>query len=587
MDILNHFSEIVKSDSVEKSEINALIKQCSSEILFEMSPKKEAFEEVDCGAYSYHRIKKDYLLPIQNKCSFGIPTVLANEPKEAEKMKRKNKPKEEIYPEAFLCALDASAFRANIKLFLAEFICRWSVTCVKENENFNFFLSNSKGTPAYFKKIKWLVHDTCKYLDKTYKNCFFLTLTCNPALHSHNIITRYQEFAQEVNQFLRYMSREFGFKYVRFTESTFSCLPHVHILFYTNEDFTDIKERYNRKKRSNYICAGRIFSACQKWWGYGFFQLQKNIRGGTENYLTKYISKCAGGDLKALLKKERYTKEEIKMLLTILLPVISQTRQFSMSKGLKNLAQSECERETSEFSQKNESVVNQFVSLAAKESESRFARLRAYLIALCIKSPPSCLKSVAIASFGGFEKDFGSDFEELAQESPEQKQFIFNSMHCLTCGGCVLSQIMRNCLYNEPITPVKVDNSELLRLLLFEKWYLTFHRSNMGVGWAKNEGQQIRFLDSMANYIAKSCGGNISAETFKKILKTPHQLWLSELPSSVAVFFAGLIGEPKRDMQQKLDDFNAWELFDKTFNNFILTSSANGVIITENNNAGF
>lgn len=571
----------VNTDSLTDSQKNTLIFDIAQEIVYQESFVKENFiEGVSPEGYIIHKVKPIESVSKQNKCSHGIPFVLAQEPCANVSTKKHNRDKRELYPEAFESSGDTRLFLYDLRKTLARFCAQWGVTGVQINEMWKFFMSNAKGTPNYFKKMYWRIHDCCQNLDKEYSERFFLTVTANPARFSKDIIVRYKQFSDRIGEFSRYMSRAFDAKLVVAIESTASLLPHAHIIIYTNEKQTDIKERYKRRGKYSYICGGKMRDCISHWWDCGFCELVRNKRQSTENYLAKYISKATTQSLKELLKKEKWGKSDVKEVATILLPVLACIRQFRLPKEKSpsdNVARLE---RVKEFSTETVTSPAKKSTPQANDSQTEIARLRAYLIALSIKSPISCVKRIVMAQYRAFTADFGDNFDEINQKSDNEKAEIAKKCKKVDCGGCLISRIIENAIFGRDFNDYFTDNSQLFESWLFRDWLGFFNCAHNKWRWAKDSDEQDIYIIGALRRFAHSVGRDIDSYEVSTMLSTHNSLWVSLLKADMLQMGASLISMQIPNLQQTQDSFKVSDYFSATFRKFLLRLSTKGCMIS-------
>ena len=579
---ITSYTKNVNPKELTPQQIKQHIVEVAAEIYYLESPLKENFAETHSElGYDFHKVSLETPVTKQNKCAQNVPFVFADNPQPSKSIKRKNKDKAKLYPEAFENSSHIKLFKRVARLTLQRFVNQWGVAGAEKNGEWIFFVANAKGTKQYFTKQYWRFHDTCETLDKHYRFHYFDTVTCNPELFSSDLIIRYRQFSERIGKYCRYMSRSLKGKAVCVIESTASGLPHAHIIYYTNKEQKDIKERHKKGTKYNYIYGGKLKERSVKWWQSGFCELRKDEKGDTANYLSKYLSKVSETDLRNLLKKVHWSKTDWKMILTVLLPVLSCVRQFRLPQ-LKNLPkENQNESLRSEFLAEQKSSSDRVVSVVSESVADTTARLRAYLKALMIKSPIPCITNVVIAQYKAFTTDYGEDFDKINSKSVKEKEEIAKNCTPLTCGGCPYARLIKNILFDEPFYNEEVDNTELFESYLFGYWYGVYKKVGNGQKWATDKEEQEIFINFMKNKIAQKCGGAFAGGSIELMLNTHHSLWFSVLPKEILSFGVELLTFYKNDIQQKEDTLNLYEEYQSFFRKFMLHISASGVIITE------
>ena len=293
------YLKLVNPETTDKNIYNEALKAGASEFLYSISQSKDLFELYTSeNGFVYHRPKNETLSGIQSRCTFGVPAVLAKNPKAKKKEERKRKDKKLIYPEIFDYCVNGGSLKIILFAILKKFIKTWIYICSWIEGKYRAFLSNAKGTPAYCLKKYWAIHDFCKASDKYYIKKYFLTLTMAQRQYGTDLETAWKVFNEELAKFNKAFQKAFNGDYACAMEAHKSGFPHAHIVLYTNADIKDPSEMYDKFKKTVCLCSGEMFEWVNEHWKLGINVLKVNHRKNTCDYLAKYISKATQADLR-------------------------------------------------------------------------------------------------------------------------------------------------------------------------------------------------------------------------------------------------------------------------------------------------
>jgi hypothetical protein len=158
---------------------------------------------------------------------------------------------------------------------------------------------------------------------------YFFTMTYDVATHGEDAIEAYQKFAKEKNRLMKKISDNFNAEYISVTEATNKGYPHAHVILAFDQplDASDADQPNQTE-----LTSGRLYDYLKERVLSPVFNLQIASPDGLEYYLTKYIYKGFNTyDLQELEKKESLDPDERKALLTLSMPILSNTRQLSYS----------------------------------------------------------------------------------------------------------------------------------------------------------------------------------------------------------------------------------------------------------------
>lgn len=455
----------------EKRELSILI-----EIFKKIYPSEWYWGKYkDEDGNEYNSLRQSKMSELDTFCKFHIPRTYSEAPKENENVSKKRRSLEEKFGEAFEeYGKDASSFSWALKA-LKIWRSNLSAVAVNVDGAISFFESNAKGTKRYQQKMYWRVHDFCMAMDEMYKGAYFVTLTAGQELRSKGLFEAWKLFSKQIGRLTKKMRATFECEVCTVLEAHESGFPHAHMVVYLPEFIGDEKEHYSRRQKRKYVIRGTMRRFLDRNWKCGFADLQKNVRKGTANYLSKYIAKSADGSLKDLLKKKELTKAEKKMLLTILLPIMTGVRGFRFSQGkleyfstlnkFLRVRGDAPESVKKEMLGKKISEQVQILKKAREDGEPKteterflleqldfinsgeFEKLdenakRSYLIKLSTKLLFACEKRVRVTNYAQLDKKTEGDiFSETALSAP-QKEELWKSCAPLKCEGCIITHLL-------------------------------------------------------------------------------------------------------------------------------------------------
>lgn len=393
------------------------------------------------------RIELPYGDDYVRNCPMGVPKSLAPNNVAKEKKEIIRKAPQEKFPELHEELTKGEVSVRALKKALKQWIKKLFNICVKDGNIYHFFECNAKGTPRYNKRNYWQIHDFCAYLDQLGWRCYFITATCKYEKGKDSIIEKTQEFKKQLNNTLKQLRKKFPCAYVSVSEAFESGYPHAHIILYVKDFLEDDKRKYLPSKKYSVLVGGRLKETFDRNFTIGFTEIVRNTKEKSADYLCKYIDKSGMISLKELANKKKWTKTDRKTALTILVPIMSGTRQFSKSVSVPNekgeFVKYERIAEEKEIAKNNdEYILKQAISLSDKDL-LKWAGSASYLITLCNNLPDCLKKEVWMITNETLEKVSGATVKTIDKCSDEIKEKTMKSGHCLTCSGCIMSHFLR------------------------------------------------------------------------------------------------------------------------------------------------
>lgn len=440
---IQSYIKTVKPENLEKKDYNSFMLNSATEVLYSISPNKDCFElkESPLG-YTYHELKKEDAASLQNRCTQETTIDYATNPKPKKKEKRKRKDKKLLYKEVYDYCKYGGDLKKIIYNALQTTVNQWSYIFKKFDDKYRCFLSNSKGTPAYEKKFYWEIHDFCKNCDNFYSHKYFLTLTMSQKKYKTDLYTAWNIIQESLSDFLKAWQKKYKGDYACVLEAHKSGFPHIHIVLYTNRNIDDPKEEWDSFKKAVCLCSGEMFEWVNKHWKLGINVLKVNHGQNTCDYLGKYISKSSDQDIRELTLNDLNDDSVFKSVMTLLLPMIFEKRQFKLSQGRWNGERKRKKKGESEFSISNQVLTEKRALEEFLLKGSELEEFRTLLKSLCNKLPPTCYSPL-------FQKS-GLDFRKAKPITPEnvEKLPILRNIRFsesgkqLSCKGCIKTCVL-------------------------------------------------------------------------------------------------------------------------------------------------
>ena len=457
--------------TVKQTEVNNNFSIIALKRLFYLrNREKDSFEikKLNNGAVDY-QILKPLGDKITRNCPFSVPYSFAENPRLKEKRERKRLPPEQKYKELYASAEKGDIQNATLRRTLSLWVKKQGNVCIKNQNGYKFFESNAKGTSRYNKRNYWKIHDFCKEEDSLGKKAYFCTFTCTYTAKADNIVKKWQDFSDQLNNTLKIVSAKFGVEYVCVKEAFLSGFPHAHCIFYVKDFIKSDRQKYLRTKRYSVVSAGALKETLNKFFTIGYTELVRNTKKGTSNYLSKYISKNETTGLKKLMNKKNWTAADRKQVLTTFMPILANVRQFQKSEMITALNGAEYKvggsiSKNGADSVSGVDVVEKSLHLS-NEDFLKCGRNSDYLITLCNNLPKCIQNEVRTISNRTLWKFTSEQITAVNNESDEYKALIFKKSCPLTCSKCVYSKFLAQ-LLAESADPYRSAEKNLVDLCL-------------------------------------------------------------------------------------------------------------------------
>lgn len=454
-----------------KAEVNNNFSIIALKRLFYLrNREKDSFKikKLDNGVVDY-QILKPLGDKITRNCPFSVPYSFAENPRLKEKRERKRLPPEQKYKELYTAAESGDIQNPTLRRTLSLWVKKQGNVCIKNQNSYKFFESNAKGTSRYNKRNYWKIHDFCKEEDSLGKKAYFCTFTCTYAAKADNIVKKWQDFSDQLNNTLKIVSAKFGVEYVCVKEAFLTGFPHAHCIFYVKDFVKSDRQKYLRTKRYSVVSAGALKETLNKFFTIGYTELVRNTKKGTSNYLSKYISKNETTGLKKLMNKKNWTAADRKQVLTTFMPILANVRQFQKSEMITALNGAEYKvgcavAKNGADSDTDVDVIKKSLHLS-NEDFLKCGRTSDYLITLCNNLPKCIQNEVRTISNRTLWKFTSEQITSINAESDNYKAVIFKKSYPLTCSKCVYSKFLAQ-LLEESANPPQTAEKNLVDLCL-------------------------------------------------------------------------------------------------------------------------
>lgn len=431
------YANLVNRESLNKDELKEFDFAFLQELFYEDSPNKDLFElTLSKQGFWYHRTK---FIPKEEKqalCSFNVSPEIAVNPEVAETNTRPRIDKAILYPEFFQDECSRKLEKKALEVTLKRFVARWKLFFKNRNGITTSFWGMAKGTPSYNEFMRRRVIDTAQILANKSAQCLIATPTVRELADGKSRVQQWKIFAERLSKLEKGLKKRFDIKMIVAIESTKKLNPHAHIQMFLPTKFTDFKWRYSRSGKHKYICGGALREAINKLWGEEIVDLQECRPESVKWYVSKYCSKNMSLDCLKKSEKEDFSKDDVKEVATILLPVLAEIRQFRLPRLSKeekeslnkNNAIMSCSPKPASPYEKTTPTLTQLVTQPNGEA----------VVLDCMRnnSPLPCLAKFFEGSFSELKGIVGTDLDKWNEKPEEEKSKVLCKCECKSCNGC-------------------------------------------------------------------------------------------------------------------------------------------------------
>lgn len=407
------------------------------------------------------QLKNKIELSPQDRCSFGIRSTLAINPKQ----KKDRSQQLEIAYGEWQWVRDILETRnlseSELRKGLKQVKSKIKIFGVERENGLQPIESYTKGTARYDRKKAFEAMDFIKNHCDGKWELYFFTVTCATKIYKTRANAWKNYDKTHIKKPLENLRKHYGCEYVRALESFASGYPHAHcVLAFPKGTFPEWENMKNKQD----VKSGKIYNWIKNNLGSPIFNLQVAKGDNTKFYLTKYLTKYAKSNVLELInKKGRFSKSERKAVQELIYVKAFRKHTLEHCKdrsqaGLQVLAEKKAQNNLIKkaFEEKQKKMFN-----AASRETDRATRWRGLLTSLCINSPLKCNNVIRFMEISAFKNKFGFYPTAHAPLTKEQEK-IFNS-NCLSggCSGCFYSELIKfvlgnkNSLFNQKITTVK------------------------------------------------------------------------------------------------------------------------------------
>ena len=368
-------------------------------------------------------------LRTKENCPFSTPVNLVEDYVPSRERKRVDP--EERFEDFALSARGGMIPNKIIKATAKKWVEQSPAICIVRDGVKTFMEASAKSSPRYNKKYYWKIHDHAKILAEQGYKPYFLTVTNDPKRYKYDFVAAWKGFHANCGRMLKNLCRKYDAFYECVYEAQKSGNPHAHVVLWFKEFFAD--DKITKAKNKIFISGGDFKEYLRTYEpSMGFMELRRGGDKDPINYLLKYISKATSRDFYAMARDSNRLKDsDRKDLLSALLPVISRTRQFSMSQGV--------------FPDEPPSVG----TVMSRPDETRAPRefgsaseARDYLKKLCNNFPLPCQSLVRMFRIKQLYPNAVLSPRELTKLSPARKDELYGQGRCVGCKGCIITHFL-------------------------------------------------------------------------------------------------------------------------------------------------
>ena len=306
------------------------------------------------------------------------------------------------------------------------------------------FYGTVKGSDYYNKILTDRINSVSEVLANSYKHFYFLTFTYAYNQYGTNLIYSWKLFNKQLASTFRALRKKYKMGYVCVLEATKKGYPHAHVILAVDEA---IEPEHEELKDGEQIKEGILYDFVKSHVASPVFSLQKAGRVGLVKYLGKYISKSSEGILtKGLNKKGQLPKADRKALLSCLMPVLAEVRQYRFS-----IRDNREPLNISNPAEKNSYAALQYytrLKWASPEGDETLIPLLNKLTGICQS------KAWIMTEFGN--KEQFTEYIGYYQTVPLEILEAFDKHGTpIGCAGCIITDLLRN---------LKVKDSERINL---------------------------------------------------------------------------------------------------------------------------
>lgn len=447
---------------------------------------------------NFKSLKKE---PENKMCPFSVRKDFCYAPSDEKLKKKKKRKPEEKFDYLYAVQDNPDLFFSMIPATYDKVLDEMCFIVVDGYEKKYIMSPNQKGSPAYNKWVRAKLMHYATVMHMHYLHTYFLTLTVDLKKFSGGVIDQHKKAVEKLGRFLQELCRTFKGKTIAVTEEQKRGAIHFHIELFTDRDLHTGNMRHTRNGKKKYIGKGKLREFCEKWWPWGYFDLQHGEGEKITHYITKYIGKETETDFWNLKNNKKFKGEARKAMLGFLMPSICGYKTWHTSQltdemkadyaklqkeweekreayKAKKIKESALKNPKTRFKPLNDYVVERKVIVKKLPEKKVFpprtqreiedARLRAYLIYISDNSTIPCLKWLYSGKYGDLANKYGTDFRKINELSDSVKEKIALGCSPLGCGGCVFGQIARDFITKDIKTFSPGDNRDALKPFLWK-----------------------------------------------------------------------------------------------------------------------
>ena len=366
-------------------------------------------------------------------CPLGVPEEYRIRARKPNKHRGPRKHPSQKYPPLYIMASEGTVpDELLVKTYEARLKERPLIFNEQQDGQCSVFYGSIKGSDSYNSRLTDRINAASAALVDNYGAFYFLTFTYAFNTYGKDIVKAWKLFSDQLDKTMRALRDRYKMGYVCVLEATAKGYPHAHVILATKKH---VSPWHAKLPDGQKITNGAMFNFIKKSVASPVFRLQKAGGNGLVKYLGKYISKSAESSLKeSLANPQKIKKTARKALLSCLMPVLAQVRQYRFSirdnvvSGVDWLEYSDADLETLE------ALVN--LGWVSPEGDAILIRLLNNLTATC--------RAHAWAVFNDHSKKSLSDTVGWYSQAPPEifQQFREHGMP-LGCPGCIVTQYLK------------------------------------------------------------------------------------------------------------------------------------------------
>lgn len=369
-----------------------------------------------------------------DSCPLGVPGEFRLKSKKINRKGQKRKPPELKYPElAEEARTGIISDKTIVETYKKRMKERPLLFFTNQQGDSSVFYGKTKGCPIYNAMLTDRINSASDMLTKNYSAFYFLTFTYEYNKYGTDIIKAWKLFNNQLSLLFKALRRTYKMGYVCVLEATKKGYPHAHVILGINHYLENWHSSIPDGKK---IESGTMYEYLKGKVASPVFSLQKAGGKGLVKYLGKYVSKSADSFIGEYdSSKQRLTSKARKSLLSCLLPVLAEVRQYRFSIRDNVINSYSLESFEDEDFIKLKNLVQ--LGWTTPEGDSTLIRLLNKLTTLC--------HSRTWAIFNNISKTNAEDkIGYYSTAPPEIIDLFLEQGYSMGCPGCIITNFLYN-----------------------------------------------------------------------------------------------------------------------------------------------